>query len=273
MKIFVLFFLLQCLVIKSQTIESVYFVHDDYKLDKQSQKKLDSLAQLKGNLRFRIFGNCDSTGSIHYNKVLSENRANAVKKYLQEKIKTHITIENVVGLSEGKQINDNSSEELRKKNRRVDIFIDREWAKGEKILRKVPPSFVDLSVAELKVQNTYSLPNVNFIGGRHVWLPGGNETILKLLKILRDNPAMQVELQGHICCDYNNFDGEDLDLGTFNLSHTRADSIKEFLQMQGIDSTRIKASGQGHLNPVAYPEQTEADRIMNRRVEIVLLKK
>ncbi|MBK1895842.1 OmpA family protein [Chryseobacterium paridis] len=254
-------------------IESVYFAHDRYKLDKQSEKKLDSLAQLKGNLRFRIFGNCDSIGSMHYNKVLSENRANVVNRYLQTRIKSNITLENVVGLGEEKQINDNSSEELRGKNRRVDIFIDREWAKGEKISGKTPPSFVDVSVSEMKIQNTYSLPNVNFIGGRHVWLPGGNETIVKLLKILRDNPTMQVELQGHICCDYDNFDGEDLDLGTFNLSHTRANSIKEFLQMQGIDSSRIKASGQGHLNPVAYPEQTDADRIKNRRVEIVLLKK
>lgn len=254
-------------------IQSIYFVYNSYKLDKQSEKKLDSLAQLKEKVRFRIFGNCDSTGSINYNKILSENRANAVSKYLQTKINNNIQLENVVGLGEEKQINDNSSEELRGKNRRVDIFIDKEFAKGEKIFRKTFPSFFSLKVSEMKVQNTYSLPNVNFIGGRHVWLPIGNDTLFKLFRILRDNPTMEVELQGHICCDYDNFDGEDLDLNTFNLSYTRANAIKEFLQKQGIDSDRIKASGQGHLDPVAYPEQTEADRIKNRRVEIVLLKK
>lgn len=273
MKIFVLFLLFFFVEIHSQMIQSIYFEHDSYKLNGPFEKKLDSLAQLKSNLKFRIFGNCDSTGSMNYNKKLSENRANTVSKYLQSKIKNNITLETVVGLGEEKQINDNSSEELRERNRRVDIFIDREFAVGEKILIKTPPSFFELKVSEMKVNNTYSLPDVNFIGGRHVWLSKGNETLFKLFKILRDNPTVEVELQGHICCDYNNFDGEDLDLGTFNLSWTRSNAIKEFLLKQGIDPNRIKASGQGHLDPVAYPEQTEFDRIKNRRVEIVLRKK
>ncbi|WP_261511436.1 OmpA family protein [Chryseobacterium paludis] len=254
-------------------IQSIYFAHGSYELDKQSEKKLDSLAQLKNNLKFRIFGNCDSVGSINYNRILSENRANTVSKYLKTKITDNIKLENIVGLGEEKQINDNSSEELRGKNRRVDIFIDREFAEGEKISGKTFPSFLGLKVSEMKVQNTYSLPNVNFIGGRHIWLSSGNETLFQLFKILRDNPAMEVELQGHICCDYDNFDGKDLDLNTFNLSYTRASAIKEFLQKQGIESSRIKASGQGHLDPVVYPEQTEVDRTKNRRVVIVLLKK
>ncbi|ASK32575.1 hypothetical protein CEY12_21900 [Chryseobacterium sp. T16E-39] len=273
MKFFILFFVLFFGIIHAQMIQSIYFEHDSYKLNRESEKKLDSLAQLKGNLKFRIFGNCDSIGNGNYNKILSENRANTVSKYLQTRIKSNITLENVIGLGEEKQINDNSSEELRRKNRRVDIFIDRVLMTGEKISGETRLSFVDMNVLDMKIQNTYSLPNVNFIGGRHVWLPTGNETIVKLLKILRDHPTLEVELQGHICCDYDNFDGKDLDLNTFNLSYTRANAIKEFLQMQGIDSSRIRVSGQGHLDPVAYPEETEADRTSNRRVEIVLLKK
>ncbi|PZU00266.1 MAG: hypothetical protein DI622_21980, partial [Chryseobacterium sp.] len=114
---------------------------------------------------------------------------------------------------------------------------------------------------------------VNFIGGRHIWLPQAKPKLYQLYKILNENPTLEVELQGHICCDYENFDGEDQDLGTFNLSFTRAQSIKDFLLAMGIDAKRIKAEGTGHLNPVVYPEQTESDRTKNRRVEIVLLKK
>lgn len=273
MKIFVLFLLFPFVEIHSQMIQSIYFEHNSYKLNEKSEKKLDSLAQLKNNLKFRIFGNCDSTGSITYNRTLSENRANAVSNYLKAKINKNIQLENVIGLGEEKQINNNSLEELRERNRRVDIFIDREFALGEKILIKIPPSFLGLKVSEMKVNHTYSLPDVNFIGGRHIWLQKGNETLFKLFRILKDNPTVEVELQGHICCDYDNFDGEDLDLGTFNLSWTRANAIKEFLLKQGIDPNQIKASGQGHLDPVAYPEQTEFDRTKNRRVEIVLRKK
>lgn len=125
----------------------------------------------------------------------------------------------------------------------------------------------------MKVKDTFSLPDVNFVGGRHIWLPKGNKVLVQLASIMKDHPSVEVELQGHICCDYDNFDGEDLDLKTFNLSFTRANAIKEFLEQQGISPSRIKATGQGHLNPAVYPERKEEDFSRNRRVEIVLLKK
>lgn len=254
-------------------LTSVYFEYDSYKLNKESEKRLDSLIQLKANLRFRIFGNCDISGSSEYNKKLSENRANVVNKYLEGKIGNNIKLESVVGLGKEKQINDNSSEQLRQKNRRVDVFIDKVLVSGERKSGKTFASFLSMNISQMKVGDTFSLPDVNFIGGRHVWLPKGNAVLTQLSNILKNNPAVEIELQGHICCDYDNFDGEDLDLGTFNLSWTRANAIKEFLEKQGIASSRIKMTGQGHLNPVVYPELTENDFIKNRRVEIVLLKK
>ncbi|GAA5090644.1 OmpA family protein [Chryseobacterium ginsengisoli] len=254
-------------------LTSVYFEYNSYKLNKQSEKKLDSLTHLKSNLKFRIFGNCDISGTSDYNKKLSENRANTVNKYLQEKVGNNIKLESVIGLGKEKQINDNSTEELRGKNRRVDIFIDKIISAEEIKSGKSFASFFSKSVSQIKVKDTFLLPNVNFVGGRHVWFPKGDKVLIQLANILKDNPTMEIELQGHICCDYDNFDGEDLDLKTFNLSFTRANAIKEFLEKQGINPKRIKATGQGHLNPIAYPERGEGDFIKNRRVEIVLLKK
>ena len=274
MKIFVIILLFFISIkVDAQMLVSVYFKNNSYELNQKSKAKLDSLSQLKSNLIFRIFGNCDPSGNIELNKKLSENRANAVSEYLKNKIGSNIELGNAVGLGIEKQINDNSTKELRKKNRRVDIFIEKAFAKGEKISRKILPSFLNTKIAQMKVKDTFSLPDVNFIGGRHVWLPSRNSNLLRLLKILKENPSLEVELQGHICCDYDNFDGEDADLGTFNLSWTRANAIKEFLLRQGIESTRIKVIGLGHLNPVIYPEITESDRMKNRRVELVLLKK
>lgn len=254
-------------------VSSVYFKNYSYELSQESKTKLDSLAQLKSNLTFRIFGNCDPSGSIDLNKKLSENRANAVSEYLMSKIGRNIKLGNIVGLGIEKQINDNSTEDLRAKNRRVDVLIDKTLASGEKISRKLYPSFLSTRISMMKVKDTFSLPDISFVGGRHVWLPGGQSNLIKLSEILKENPTLEIELQGHICCDYDNFDGEDLDLKTFNLSWTRANAIKGFLVKRGIDVTRIKANGMGHLNPVIYPEITEADRIKNRRVELVLIKK
>ncbi|WP_411812550.1 OmpA family protein [Chryseobacterium scophthalmum] len=272
MKYFVLFFLIST-GSNAQMMTSVYFVHNSYELNLESKQKLDSLTQLRTSLKFKIFGNCDPSGTNEYNNKLSENRANTVRNYLQNKILENIQLISVVGLGEEKQINDNSTDELRGKNRRVDIFIEKAFASGEKISRNALPSFLSTEISQMKVKDTFALPNVNFVGGRHVWLPKGQSEIVKLLKILKENSTLEIELQGHICCDYENFDGEDLDLKTFNLSFTRANAIKEFLLKNGIDSSRITAKGLGHLNPVAYPEETELDKTKNRRVEVVLLKK
>lgn len=268
-----LFLLFLSTVVYSQTLTSIYFKNNSYELTNESKRKLDSLAKLETKLTFRIFGNANPLGNEVLNKTLSENRAKTVSGYLSSKIAKNIRLTSAIGLGISKQINDNSSESLLAKNRRVDIFIERYFEKGEKISRKVYPSFFDMKIAAMKVKDTFSLPDVNFIGGRHIWLPQAKPKLYQLYKILNENPTLEVELQGHICCDYENFDGEDQDLGTFNLSFTRAQSIKDFLLAMGIDAKRIKAEGAGHLNPVVYPEQTESDRTKNRRVEIVLLKK
>lgn len=268
-----LFLFFISVTVNSQMMSSIYFQNNSYELNPESKQKLDSLAQLKFSLKFKIYGNCDSSGTNEYNSKLSENRANTVRNYLQNKISENIQLICAIGLGEEKQVNDNSTDELRGKNRRVDIFVEKTFASGEKISRNVLPSFLSTEISKMKVKDTFALPRVNFVGGRHIWLPEGQSEIVKLLKILKENPTLEIELQGHICCDYENFDGEDLDLKTFNLSFTRANAIKEFLLKNGIDSNRITAKGLGHLNPVAYPEETDLDKTKNRRVELVLIKK
>ncbi|MCX8531115.1 OmpA family protein [Chryseobacterium luquanense] len=272
MKYFLLFLFIS-LGLNAQTLTSIYFTNNSSELNKESKIKLDSLAQLKSKLTFRIFGNANPLGNETLNKKLSENRAKNVTDYLKHKIGGNINLASSVGLGITKQINDNSSENLLAKNRRVDIFIEKFFDKGEKISRSEYPSFFDVKIAQMKVKDTFSLPNVNFIGGRHAWLSKGTPKLFMLFEILKKNPTLEVELQGHICCDYENFDGEDLDLKTFNLSFTRANAIRNFLIKMGIEPNRIKAEGLGHLNPVVYPEITEEDMSKNRRVEIVVTKK
>ncbi len=258
---------------KAQTISSLYFEKNSDVLSSNSKNKLDSLSKLQNNLIFRVYGNCDPSGTSGYNKVLSEKRAKNVTDYLKSRIKSNIKFGNTIGLGFSKQINDNSTEDLRKLNRRVDVFIERNLSTREKIERKIYPSFFERQVSEMAVKDTFSLPNINFIGGKHRWLPKASIRLFLLAKILNENPSLEVEIQGHICCDYENFDGEDIELGTMNLSQTRANAIKEYLKKQGIKENRIKAVGLGHLNPIVYPETTEEDNTKNRRVEIMILRK
>ena len=260
-------------ILRGQNKASIFFSHNSAELNNDSKKVLDSLADLKSNLTFRIYGHANPLGGTALNLKLSENRARNVTDYLQKRISHNIHIDNTVGLGESKQINDNSTEELLAQNRRVDIFIQRKFQPGDKIFKKPLRSFTGVNISDLKVYDTLSIPGVNFQGGRHIWLPNSEIRLLKLTQFLKENPTAEIELQGHICCDYLNFDGLDSDLGTYNLSYTRAEAIRNFLIRTGIDPKRIRAVGLGHLNPMVYPEITNEDRTRNRRVDFVLIKK
>lgn len=257
----------------SQSIASVYFAKDDDQLNPQSQLKLDSLSNLKSNIIFRIYGNCDPSGSSTYNKILSEKRARSVTQYLRKNLPKNIKIKSALGLGDSKQINDNSSEELREKNRRVDIFIEKMLSPNENISRRTLPNFFETPISKIALKDTLELADVNFIGNRHFWLPKAEPQVQRLAKIMKENPKLEIELQGHICCDYENFDGKDIDDNTYNLSFTRANAIKQYLIKQGIYEKRVRAVGLGHLNPAVYPEKTDEDQVRNRRVEIVILRK
>ncbi|KQR94937.1 hypothetical protein ASG01_03475 [Chryseobacterium sp. Leaf180] len=266
-------FLLFSFSVNAQTMSSIYFKHNSAELNAVSKQKLDSISRLKSKFKLKIYGNCDTSGNIELNQKLSEKRVLAVSNYLKNRLSDNLKIVEEKGFGDQKPINDNSVEELRAKNRRVDVFIEKVFMPHEKILRKTPPSFVKTSIEMMKVKDTFLLPTVHFIGGRSVWLPEGKTELQKVLTVLKNNPTIKIELQGHICCDYENFDGEDLDLKTYNLSFTRADAIRQYLLKAGIDGNRVVAKGFGHLNPLVYPEKTEADFAKNRRVEIVILEK
>jgi outer membrane protein OmpA-like peptidoglycan-associated protein len=53
------------------------------------------------------------------------------------------------------------------------------------------------------------------------------------------------------------------------LSQRRAESVKSWLENQGIDSRRLRASGRGESSPVAGNESASG-RQLNRRVEVVI---
>jgi outer membrane protein OmpA-like peptidoglycan-associated protein len=53
------------------------------------------------------------------------------------------------------------------------------------------------------------------------------------------------------------------------LSQRRADSVKSYLTVQGIASTRLSADGRGESSPVAENDSA-AGRQQNRRVEVII---
>jgi outer membrane protein OmpA-like peptidoglycan-associated protein len=105
----------------------VFFDFNSSELRKELQSKLDSISQfLNKNPRFSaaVSGHTDNTGSESYNLKLSEKRAENVAMYLidQGVQPDRITY---VGLGSLKPVTDNSTEEGKRKNRRVEIRMRR----------------------------------------------------------------------------------------------------------------------------------------------------
>ena len=105
--------------------QNIYFQFDKSVILQQSYKELFSLYNLltdNPKMHIEIGGHTDDQGSVAYNLRLSENRAKAIADYLIAKGINPKRIE-FRGYGKSKPIADNSTEEGRSKNRRVEVRI------------------------------------------------------------------------------------------------------------------------------------------------------
>lgn len=110
---------------KSFTLDNVYFDSGKSSLKQESFKELDELYEflsLKPNLKIEISGHTDDVGDDDNNMILSKNRALSVKNYLLSKgiSKTRIIIK---AYGETKPVADNTTQEGRSKNRRIEVLV------------------------------------------------------------------------------------------------------------------------------------------------------
>lgn len=119
------------LTVKEQKIRvilnNIFFDYNDYTLKPESYPELNRLAKLleeNPDLTINIYGHTDSIGSYYFNKTLGQNRADAVKNYLigkgiePNRMKTF-------SMSYKEPIADNTTEEGRARNRRVEIWFEK----------------------------------------------------------------------------------------------------------------------------------------------------
>jgi outer membrane protein OmpA-like peptidoglycan-associated protein len=91
--------------------------------------------------------------------------------------------------------------------------------------------------------------------------PGAKDTLQQTIRILKDNPTVNVEIQGHT-------DWIGTDQYNQALSERRANSVRAYFIEQGISASRITTIGFGEARPTATNE-TAAGRALNRRTVIV----
>jgi outer membrane protein OmpA-like peptidoglycan-associated protein len=81
-----------------------------------------------------------------------------------------------------------------------------------------------------------------------------------VVKVLKANPGLKVEIQGHT----DNTGSAQYNQG---LSERRARAVMEYFMKKGIDKSRLTAVGYGLTKPIASNETAEG-RAQNRRVEL-----
>ncbi|HDR00341.1 MAG TPA: hypothetical protein ENN51_08690, partial [candidate division WOR-3 bacterium] len=130
------------------------------------------------------------------------------------------------------------------------------------VIQKDRPMIRDFELVQEGM--TITLRGIYFDVNKATIKPESRPALDDAAKILNDNPAIRVEIQGHTDSDgaasYNQ-----------QLSERRAQSVVTFLiQNYGIDRNRLLARGYGEMQPIATNETPEG-KALNRRVEFVIL--
>ncbi|MFT3748682.1 MAG: OmpA family protein [Agriterribacter sp.] len=290
----------------AQNLDTLYvqFDFDKSILTDRGKQSIDSFVSRIMQAGFvkniHLTGHTDSVGNLGYNDTLSVMRVFAIKDYLYTKGATDKLITQQIGWGKRKPLFDNSTEENRWLNRRVEIVItsipkvrptpgvttaqpekQAETKKAQKtIVQKPPPKPKEFATiydfvkdTDTKTGDNIVLKNLNFIGGRHFPINASFKTLEELLQVMRDVPTLNIEIQGHICCEVNGGDGIDTDTGTRDLSVQRAKFVYEYLKGNGVNAERMHYTGFGSSRKLFVEELNEAQQLANRRVEIKILSK
>jgi outer membrane protein OmpA-like peptidoglycan-associated protein len=133
---------------------------------------------------------------------------------------------------------------------------------GVEVNRGTDPLQADDDV--VKIGQVIVLEGITFETNSAEITPESAQILQKTLETLRNNPEIIVEISGHT-------DDVGSDASNKKLSQARAFSVKQWLVNNGIEDSRLNASGYGEERPIA-PNDSPENRRKNRRIEFIRIK-
>lgn len=121
-----------------------------------------------------------------------------------------------------------------------------------------PPARVEVTATQIVIKE-----RVEFATGKATLLASSFPVLDDVAKVLKDYPAIRVEIAGHT-------DNVGDDLANQRLSKARADAVYEYLLGKGVQGSRMFAVGYGETRPIDS-NATEPGRQVNRRVEFLIV--
>ncbi len=124
---------------------------------------------------------------------------------------------------------------------------------------------LDILLKKMEVGKTVVLKNIFFdFNKADIKSESANE-LDRLVKLLRENPALKIELGSHT---------DDVGSEEYNarLSDNRSKSVVQYLISKGIPAGRLEAKGYGESKPI-QPNDSDENRQQNRRTEFKIISK
>ncbi len=220
-----------------------------------------------------IEAHCDTKGSNELNDALSQKRASSILYFLtSNSINQSIITQFSFGKRKLKYPIENDS-----LNRRAEITINylKKDIKAKHTEIEVKPNEIVKQISDNKLtDNTKHIvdakvgelivfESIQFYPGQAVPLPKSLDVMQDIATILLENPTIEIEIQGHICCTSTDDD---------NISTKRAKCVYDYLVENGVNKNRLTYKGYGRSRPRTDESTSELTQ-MNRRVEIKITKK
>ncbi len=123
----------------------------------------------------------------------------------------------------------------------------------------------NIEVKELETGQGFEINDIKFATNSDELSNNAKFILDNFMLYLKANPSIKFKVVGHT-------DNVGNDSENQKLSANRAKSVKEYLILKGIKSTRIASEGKGETQP-KVPNTTEANKQINRRTEIVVISK
>ncbi len=136
----------------------------------------------------------------------------------------------------------------------------------EDLIQDVTNVSLDTTVVleKLELEKAIVLENIYYDLDKANIRPDAAKELDKLVKILKDNPEISIELSSHT-------DDRASDAYNDDLSQRRAESAVEYIVSQGIDRDRLVAKGYGERRLLIENAQTEEEHQTNRRTEFKVI--
>jgi len=114
--------------------------------------------------------------------------------------------------------------------------------------------------------NYTELPNVYFEPNESDKTAGADKIMKKVLMLMTLNPDINIRIEGHTNGFFPSTSVDEM------LSENRAEEIKQYFVVKGIDEKRISVKGYGSTKMIYKTPEDEAQESFNRRVEFYILK-